>query len=192
MLAQASAITVPSLEASLANEDVSDSASRFLRLANGELDRAYRLAGLILGDRHEAEDATQDALLRAWRSSASLRDSRTFQAWFDRILLNVCRDRLRWRGRVRPIAMDEGVAGIGAERDPFRAIFDRDEVFRAMATLDDDLRIVIVLHYWSDLTLEAVALRVGWPIGTVKSRLHRALALMRSRLQSTTVVEVPK
>jgi RNA polymerase sigma-70 factor (ECF subfamily) len=164
---------------------------RILRLAEGELDRAYRLAGLILGDQHEAQDATQDALLRAWRSAASLRELADFQAWFDRILVNVCRDRLHRRGKVRQVVLDEAGSTIPA-RDPFRAVLDRDEAVRAVATLDHDLRIVIVLHYWADLTLEGVAERVGWPVGTVKSRLHRGLAQMRDHLEATGVPEKPR
>jgi RNA polymerase sigma-70 factor, ECF subfamily len=191
MLANASGHVVLSLEDSLTNDGGTAAAERFLRLANGELDGAYRLAGLILADQHEAEDATQDALLRAWRSAGSLRDPAGFQAWFDRILVNVCRDRLRRRGRVRLITIDDAPSA-SAERDPFRTIFDRDEVLRAMASLDDDHRIVIVLHYWADLTLEGVAARVGWPVGTVKSRLHRALMAMRSRLDAATVTEVQR
>lgn len=189
MLTSASARTVPSVEGELATRGGADTADRFLRLADGELDRAYRLAGLILGDQHEAEDATQDALLRAWRAAASLRDPAGFQAWFDRILVNVCRDRLRRRGKVRLVELDEAQS-ISAVRDPFRTFLDRDEVLRAMASLDEDHRIVIVLHYWADLTLDAVAERVGWPVGTVKSRLHRALATMRSRLDRVAVSEV--
>ena len=79
MLATTGGPMVLSLEGSLANRD--GAAERVLRLASGELDRAYRLAGLILADQHEAQDATQDALLRAWRSAASLRDPAGFQAW---------------------------------------------------------------------------------------------------------------
>ncbi len=81
-------------EGELGTASAGDAGERFLRLANGELDRAYRLAGLLLGDEHEAQDATQDALVRAWQSVGSLRDPAGFQAWFDRILVNVCRDRL--------------------------------------------------------------------------------------------------
>jgi RNA polymerase sigma factor (sigma-70 family) len=150
---------------------------RFLRLAGSELDRAYRLAGLLLGDAHDAEDATQDALIRAWRSLGSLRDPAGFRPWFDRILVNVCRDRLRRSRRIRFIPLD-GPAGLVQAGDPFRAVLERDEMLGRLGTLDADERIVVVLHYWADLTLAAVAERLGWPVGTVKSRLHRALETM--------------
>ena len=147
---------------------------RFLRLAGSELDRAYRLAGLLLGDAHDAEDATQDALVKAWRSLGSLRDPAGFRAWFDRILVNVCRDRLRRRRRIRFIPLD-GAAGLVPAGDPFRAVLERDAMLGRLGSLDADERIVVVLHYWADLTLVAVVERLGWPVGTVKSRLHRAL-----------------
>jgi RNA polymerase sigma-70 factor, ECF subfamily len=150
---------------------------RFLRLAGSELDRAYRLAGFLLGDAHEAEDATQEALIRAWQSIGALRDPDTFRPWFDRILVNLCRDRLRRRRRINFVPLDATAEFVRA-RDPFGAILDRDEVLVLMNGLDADERIVIVLHYWADLTLAAVAQRLGWPIGTVKSRLHRALDRM--------------
>lgn len=160
----------------------------FLRVAGGELDRAYRLAGLILGNSHDAEDATQDALLRAWRSASSLRDPAGFQAWFDRILVNVCRDRLRRRSRIRFIALDPGT-DVELTGDPIRSILDRDEALRALDSLNPDERTVLVLHFWADLTLAATAERLGWPIGTVKSRLHRALERMHTALDQAALAE---
>jgi RNA polymerase sigma-70 factor (ECF subfamily) len=172
---------VPSLgegaRTTLREDEVTD---RFLRLARHELDRAYRLAGLLLADHSEAEDAVQDALIRAWHRRTTLRDSAGFPAWFDRILVNGCRDRLRRRRRVRFLELD--LAREPAIRDPFRAILDRDEATRALTVLDADQRVVVILHYWADLTLEAVAERTGWPVGTVKSRLHHALRRLETEL----------
>lgn len=153
---------------------------RFIRMAERELDRAYRLAGLLLGNGADAEDAVGDALERAWRDIGRLRDTERFQAWFDRIVVNACRDRLRRRGRIRFVEL-EGQDG-GRAPDAFRAVLDSDEAFRAMAALSSDEREVVVLHFWADLTLESVAERLGQPVGTVKSRLHRALGRMRDAL----------
>lgn len=150
---------------------------RFLRLAGSELDRAYRLACLLLGDSADAEDVTQEALIRAWRSMGSLRDADGFRPWFDRILVNLSRDRLRRRRRIRFVTIDATGEHV-VPTDPFRAILDRDEVLGRLKVLDADERTVVVLHYWADLTLVDVAARLGWPIGTVKSRLHRALGRM--------------
>jgi len=72
-----------------------DRAAAFSELAERHLDASYRLATLILGDRAEAEDATHEAFIAAWRSWGSLRDPARFEAWFGRILVNACRDRLR-------------------------------------------------------------------------------------------------
>jgi RNA polymerase sigma-70 factor (ECF subfamily) len=154
-----------------------DAEERLVGLARAQLDRLYRLAGLLLGDSAEAEDATQEALLRAWRAASTLRDLNEASSWLDRILVNVCRDRLRRRRTIRFIPLADH--GGGPDTDPFQTVLDRDEVLRAMAHLDPDQRIVVVLHYWAGLTLDGVAERVGWPVGTVKSRLHRALERMR-------------
>lgn len=154
---------------------------RVLDLADRGLDRAFRLAGLILGDQSEAEDATQDALVRAWRAAATLRDPSGFDAWFDRILVNVCRDRLRRRGKVRLLTLD-AVAGTVVVDDPFRRVYADDELLGAIRALGDDERVVLILHFWADLTLEAVGARLDCPVGTVKSRLHRGLKAMRRQL----------
>src|ERR1035437_9604069 len=75
----------------------------FRRLTDSRLASCYRLATVILGDPVEAEDATHDAAVRAWERWGSLRHPALFDAWFGRILVNECRDRLR-RRRVRPLS----------------------------------------------------------------------------------------
>ena len=149
----------------------------FRSLGDRELDRAYRLAGFLLGDASEAEDATQDALARAWAERGRLRNETSAQAWFDRILVNLCRDRMRRRRVVRwsPI--------IGTEADlvadPFAASIAQDAFLRAVAGLDVDHRMVVVLRFAADLSVDEIAQRIGVPSGTVKSRLHYALRALR-------------
>jgi RNA polymerase sigma-70 factor, ECF subfamily len=169
------------LEGILTRDAEAQPEDAFVRLADKELQRSYRLAGLILGNAHEAEDATQDALLRAWSSSATLRSPTEFQAWFDRILVNVCRDRLRRRRTIRFLPMAAEHEDRPAA-DPFQELIAQDELLAAMRGLDADLRTVVVLRYWSDLTVDQIAQRIGWRAGTVKSRLHRALSEMRAHL----------
>ena len=88
----------------------------FLAGARPALDRAYRLAGLLLADGHEAEDAVQDALATAWQSFDTLRDPNRFGPWFDRILVNGCRDRLRRRSLIRFVAIDGEAERLPATR----------------------------------------------------------------------------
>jgi RNA polymerase sigma-70 factor (ECF subfamily) len=74
--------------------------------------------------------------------------------------------------------------------DPFQAIIERDEGLRAIRCLEPDERAVVVLHYWADLPLTEIATRLGWPVGTVKTRLHRALVAMRSEQRAQGVEKV--
>jgi RNA polymerase sigma factor (sigma-70 family) len=156
--------------------DRRDTRARIAELAERDLTRAYRLAGLILGDANEAEEAVADALERALRHADELRDPERFRAWFDRILTNACRDRLRRRRGIRLIAMPDDVVD---RQDPFRNSLARDEALREIAALEPDERIVVVLHFWADLTLDDIATRLGWPAGTVRSRFYRGLERLR-------------
>lgn len=152
------------------------------RHAEQHLSPAYRLARAILRDDADAEDAVQDACLVAWRQRSSLRDPDRFGAWFDRILINECRDRLRRRHRqhVRAIALQ------ATWREPIDASSPDDGVLdAALDDLDLDHRLVVLLRYWQDLPLDAIAERLNIPLGTVKSRLHYALGAMRARLEAT-------
>lgn len=168
-----------------ARDRTADSArrDRFLAAARPGLDRTYRLAGLLLGSAAEAEDAVQDALVVAWQAFDQLREPAKFAGWFDRIVANGCRDRLRRRNTVRfiPIAADLDAAG----RDPFQAFLERDALMAGLDRLTADERLVVVLRFWADLPLESIADRLDWPLGTVKSRLHRALRRLRDHLVRT-------
>lgn len=152
------------------------------------LDRAYRIAGVILGNRSDAEDATHDAIVQAWRSFGALRDPTHFEAWFQRILVNTCRDRLRKRRRT-PVT-ELTFAGSASMPDAFANVDDRLALDRSFARLSPDQAITVVLRFHMDLTLEDVATRMSVPVGTVKSRLHSALAAMQLALVGPEVVEI--
>lgn len=150
-----------------------DRAAAFARLADDHLDASYRLARAILRDPSEAQDATHDALVQAWRKWPTVRDPSRFEQWFDRILVNICRNRLRRAARwqVGDISVEVAIAA----GDPFGQADDRDALGGAIATLSPDHRVVVALRYYRDLQIGDIALRLGIPVGTVQSRLHYAL-----------------
>lgn len=154
-------------------------ATAFTRLTQSRLASCYRLAAVILRDPVEAEDATHDAAVRAWERWASLRDPERFDAWFDRILVNECRDRLR-RRRSRPsfVPLTDGPRGVAA--DGVDAIPDRQALLQAVDQLQPDQRIAVVLHFYLGLTAEQIGERTGTRTGTVKSRLHYAIEALRA------------
>jgi len=153
-----------------------------MRLADVALANSYRLAAHLLGDPDDAEDATQEALLLAWRGWPRLRDPERFGAWFDRILVNVCYERLRRRRRSPTIELPEE---IGGGIDQAGAAVARDSVGRALLGLTPEQRIVVVLRYWRDLSIEEIADRLDVPSGTVRSRLHYALRSIRTDIDRT-------
>ncbi len=164
-----------------------DRAEAFDRLLDRGLDGQYRLASVILGDASEAVDAVHDAAVAAWQRFDPLRDPAAFDAWFGRILVNGCRDRLRARRR-RPVIralpmlgdLDRGLV----VPDGTGAIGDRDAIGHAFASLDPDQAIVVALRYYADLTVPEIGRRVGIPEGTVKSRLHHALLRLRAAMRA--------
>lgn len=154
--------------------------TEFATALDAELSMAYRLAGYVLADAVDAQDAVQEACMRAWRGWPRLRERDRFRAWFSQILVNVCRTRLRQRARHRALDIDEmDVEGV----DPFRSALARDAVGRALSSLSPELRMVVVLRYWGDLPLAEIADRLAIPIGTVKSRHHAALQQLRRRIE---------
>ncbi len=145
------------------------------------LDESYRLARLILRDDQEAQDATHDAFVAAWRKRSTLRDPQRVDAWFGRIVVNACRQRLRARVR-RPTSALRDEPNVRTA-DPYRRSDDRDEMERAFRTLNPDQRVAVVLRFYQDLPVDEIARLVGSPSGTVKSRLHHAMRQLRHAIQ---------
>ena len=162
-------------------EPLTERGQAFLRLADEHLDAAYRLARAILHDATDAQDATHDAFERAWRSWSTLRDPSRFEPWFDRILVNTCRDRLRSVHR-RTTDISEEVAITSG--DQFGQAHDRDLLANAIADLSPDHRVVVALRYYRALPVDEIAARLGVPRGTVQSRLHYALKRLQAAIDA--------
>ena len=152
----------------------------FSVLAGAAVDRLYAIARLILRDTELAEDATQDALIRAWRDLPTLRDAERFDAWLHRILVRSCTDiarrRRKWRAELTVVSREP------AEPDGASGLADRDELERGLRRLNDAQRSILVLTYYVGLPLPEVADALDIPVGTAKSRLHYAIQALRAAL----------
>jgi RNA polymerase sigma-70 factor, ECF subfamily len=158
----------------------------FTSLIDLHLARLDAAARLILRDAELARDAVQEALIRAWRDLPGLRDPDRFDAWLHRLLMNACLDLARRRKR-RVIEVELTPLDGPTARDFAAGVADRELLDEALASLAPGHRAVVALHYLLGLPLPEVATSLGIPLGTAKSRLHYALAAMR-----TTVTDEPE
>jgi RNA polymerase sigma-70 factor (ECF subfamily) len=154
----------------------------FAELVRGSIARLDMAARLVLRDGELARDAVQDGLFRAWRDLRGLREPDRFDAWIYRLTINACLDIARRRRR-RPMEVEIGELfdDVGpSQPDPSHEVADRILVDDVMRRLDERSRSIIVLHYFVGLPLSEVSACLDLPLGTVKSRLSRALAEMRT------------
>jgi RNA polymerase sigma-70 factor (ECF subfamily) len=146
-------------------------------------DRLHAIAHRVLRDIHLAEDATQQALLAIWRDLPQLRDPARFEAWAYRLLIRECyaesRRARRWAPNlyVLPTAPDTGTA-------PLDDVVLRDQLERGFRRLSIDHRVVVVLHHYRNLSIAEVAIVLGVPEGTVRSRLLFAMRGLRAALDA--------
>jgi RNA polymerase sigma-70 factor (ECF subfamily) len=141
--------------------------------------RSFRTACLILGNRADAEEAVQEAFLRAWRFRASLAAGADYKPWLYRVVVNSCNSKLRKEipHRDRRSGDDE-LDGTSASEDGVASIALSQDVINAVQSLPPHLRSVVVLRYYADLSEREIATAIGRRQGTVKSRLHEARRLL--------------
>lgn len=151
----------------------------FTSLIDVRLARLDAAARLVLRDPDLARDAVQEALIRAWRDLQGLRDPDRFDAWLHRLTVNACLDLIRRRKR-RVIEVELSPIDSLATPDAASVLADRQMLDQALAGLQPGHRAVVALHYLLGMPLPEVARALGIPLGTAKSRLHYALAAMRT------------
>jgi RNA polymerase sigma-70 factor (ECF subfamily) len=174
----------------------------FGRLIDLYRSAAERLAQQILRTEEAADDAVQEAMIKAHRAMARFQDG-NFRSWFLRIVTNTCYDHLRRQKRRNAVSLDElteeagadyPVAASGADADPEASAVHNDQMrllLHAIDALPDYHRNVVILVDVQGYDYNEASALLRLPLGTVKSRLSRARAALRDELVRTGIVVHP-
>ena len=148
-------------------------------------ERVYRLAYRLTGDRHDAEDLTQEVFVRVFRSLDSYTPG-TFEGWLHRITTNLFLDAARRKAKIRFEALPENADRLAGPAPSPEAVYaDRHldgELEKALAKLPPEFRAAVVLCDVEQLSYEEIAATLGIKLGTVRSRIHRGRSLLRAAL----------
>jgi len=157
--------------------------AEFEEFAAREAGRLLGFALLLTGDRQDAEDLVQVALLRSAGRWSAARERP--EGYARAVLVNLARDRwrVRRRHRTQPLGDDLARGAAAAAGDITAAVLDRQMLLRACRGLPVQQRAVLVLRFWEDRSVDETAAVLGCTPGTVKSHTHRALARLRLALQ---------
>jgi RNA polymerase sigma-70 factor, ECF subfamily len=166
--------------------------------------RIHGVVYRLIGNHDEARDLSQEAFLKAYRALGTFKRESRFSSWLYQIAINATRDRLRRRRRRTDLSLDElENKAEPALRDVRPSALDRIEsddlsrsIAAAMAALPEEQREVVILKEYEGLTFPEIAQTLDLPLSTVKTRLYRGLAQLRTRLErqgirGTAAVPVP-
>jgi RNA polymerase sigma-70 factor, ECF subfamily len=183
-----------SVDDALVRRARSGDATAFSALVDTRIDRCYRLAWSILSNEADAADATQDALVSAWRQLPRLRDPAAFDGWLNRIVANAALMARRHRVRLREVSVrpadpldqtpqPEPPQNLHA-RTQMDEMVDNDAIGRAFDRLRPQDRMILVLHHVEDRPVAEIARSLGIPLGTAKSRLHSARGALAKAMEA--------
>jgi RNA polymerase sigma-70 factor (ECF subfamily) len=149
--------------------------------------RVYRLAYRLTGNSHDAEDLTQEVFVRVFRSLATYTPG-TFEGWLHRITTNLFLDSARRRQRIRFEGLGQDAEGrlAGGDPSPAQAFDERHldgDIQAALRGLPPEYRAAVVLCDIEGLSYEEIAATLGIKLGTVRSRIHRGRAQLRTALE---------
>lgn len=158
----------------------------FTKIVKLYKDIVFRQAYAMLHDWMEAEDVTQEAFLKAYKSLSGLNSPYAFASWMSRIVCHLCYNHIHKKNKKDKLFADEGLeSGVAAGRDPHDIVENRDlrlNIQAAMGTLSPDHRVVIILRDVQGFSYDEIAKILEIPVGTVKSRIHAARMDLRSKL----------
>ncbi len=170
----------------------------FEKLVERTQRQAYNMAYRMTGNRDDAEDLTQEAYLRAYRSFATYNRQLPFESWFFRILSNLFIDLMRRRPKLKPLSLDQPVGEEehddnmllqipDEEANPERNLMDQvmdEKLQTALGILPAAFRDAVLLCDVEGKTYEEIAQIMGSSIGTVRSRIHRGRTLLRRTMMA--------
>jgi RNA polymerase sigma-70 factor (ECF subfamily) len=182
-------MTLEPTDRALVDAVISGDDEAFRVLVDREKENVIGLCRRVLRDPQLAEDVAQEAFIQAYRALPTFRADGAFGAWVGRIASRMAYAELKRPTELRadPTREDGWLIDAGEGIDPQSAILGeerRAEVRRAIATLPEHQRHIVEMRFYRGMSLEEISTATGAPLGTVKSRLHRAMAALRGRLGS--------
>jgi len=158
-------------------QSVQGDSQAFARLVSRYQRQVYNLAYHMLGNAEDAEDATQEAFLRAYVALPSFQLGKKFSSWLLSIASNLCIDILRRRRFAWLSLEDVSFRLVSPSEEPTKGLLRQEEagqVQRLLGRLPEKYRLVVILRYWYDMSYEEIVETTGLSLNTVKTRLHRA------------------
>jgi RNA polymerase sigma-70 factor, ECF subfamily len=163
---------------------------QFQRLVEEHRHRVYTFASYYLRDRQEAEDVTQEVLLRLWQNLGAV-DPGHVQAWLSRVTKNACHDQYRKRQSYQALvqadadgALEVRAASGGPDPQASAESSDtKEKIEQALGRIADPYRTILILREIQDMTYEQISEVLGLPLNTMKVYLHRGRRMLRDQLQ---------
>ncbi|MCP3742619.1 RNA polymerase sigma factor SigW [Rossellomorea sp. BNER] len=169
--------------------------SAFAEIVEIYKDKVFQICFRMLGNRHEAEDISQEAFIRAYVNIETFNQNRKFSTWLYRIATNLCIDRIR---KKKPdyyldaeVSGTEGLtmysqvaADVQLPEDKVEEMELQESIQFEISKLPDKYRSVIVLKYIEELSLQEISEILDLPLGTVKTRIHRGREALRKQLRT--------
>jgi RNA polymerase sigma-70 factor (ECF subfamily) len=154
--------------------------------------KALKIAYLITGEKHVAEECVQEAFFQCYQKIYQLKNPQAFESWFYRILTRICWDNVsKSKNYVSLEALKEKGQDFHSEKDNTEEIYEEKELKRLLIDnlykLDTHYRTIIILKYYQELSTKEIAKIMKLPEGTVKSRLHRGIKKLEEMLKEPRV-----
>jgi len=188
---------VSDLEKLLVKKSQSGDIEAFEQLVSAYDKRAYNIAYRVMGNEEDAKDMAQEAMLRVYRSIKDFKGQSSFSTWLYRIVTNVCLDELRRRKNDKHVSIDSTIQTEDGElhmelssdketpETAYERLEQRELIKKAIRELNDEYRSVIVLRDIQGFSYEEISNMLECSLGTVKSRINRARAVLRDKLKSS-------